>query len=218
MGMIEQAFAELFPGRDLTYVCHIKYSARFKGYNANAVLRNKQLTFNLSKQWRQISPDIKIGLLQELFCKIMGVKKQTQSIELYHIFLKKVHIAVPKDKTHPVLQASFERMNEQFFSGLLELPNLVWGKDSIRKFGSYDYGADTISMSRVLEDKQELLDYVMYHEMLHKKHKFKTLPGKTYHHTPEFKRDERAFPNREQVERQLGMLATRKKLGRLFGF
>ncbi len=218
MDMLEEAFDGLNTGKPLNYECSIKYSGKFKGYNANVRLSGKKLVFGLSRNWRQVSKDIKMGLIQELFCKIMRIRKSTQNIELYHIFLKKVHIAVPKNRIDPVLEESFERINEKYFSGMIEKPNLVWGQKSFRKFGSYDYGSDTISISRSLEPVPNLLDYVMYHEILHKKHKFTTSKGRTRHHTSDFRKSERMFEGSEQMEKMLGRLAAKRKIFSIFGF
>ena len=127
------------------------------------------------------------------------------------IFLKKVHLAVPKEKIDPILEKSFDRVNDKYFYGMIEKPNLVWGKKSFRKFGSYDYGSDTISISRSLEPHPRLLDYVMYHEALHKKHKFTTSGARTRHHTSEFRKSEKRFENAAEMEKMLGRLASKRK-------
>jgi predicted metal-dependent hydrolase len=136
--------------------------------------------------------------------KIFNTKIQTQNMELYEIFLKKIHIAVPKTKSDPLLKESFERVNESYFYGLIEQTNLQWGKNSTSKLGSYEYGNDTITISSIFRNAPiEFLDYVMYHEMLHKKHKFHTKNGKSYHHTRKFKREEKRFRNQEDMEKRM---------------
>ena len=200
--IIEKAFTGLFPDKKFLYTPILKYSGRFNGYNANARLNKttKVITFNLSKQWRHVSKEIKIGLMQEIMCKLFKQKKRTTNIDLYNHFMRSVHITVPKTKTHPVLEQSFFRINEMFFDGLMEKSNFVLGK-GLRTLGHYDYGTDTITISEHLIEDYELMDYVMYHELLHKKHKFTS--GKRYH-TKAFKEDEAKFPQAELLERRLG--------------
>jgi hypothetical protein len=219
MDMIQEAFKGIYPEKELDYDCSIKYSRRFKGYNANVKIDKwkKRLTFNLSRQWKEVSRDIRIGLLQELMVKIFKKRAKTLNMEFYNNFLKNVHIAVPKTKTHPVLRESFDRINERFFNGMIEVPNLELGSASISKLGSYEYGTDTISISRMLADRLELLDYVMYHEMLHKKYKFNSKNGRSYHHTSEFRKKEKSYPDSAEIEKKLNSLAVRKKVGRFFG-
>ena len=98
----------------------------------------------------------------------------------------------------------------------MEVPNLIWGKESTHKLGSYDYGTDTVTISTILKDDLELLDYVMHHEMLHKKHKFKSKYGRTHAHTKAFRDDEKKFPNQPILERRLERLARRKKFLNFF--
>ena len=94
---------------------------------------------------------------------------------------------------------------------MITMPNLVWGSNSTTKLGSYEYGTDTITMSRILADDEECLDYVMYHEMLHKKVKFYTKNNKSYSHTSEFRRKEKEFENFEAVDKRLEMLVRKNK-------
>jgi len=211
--IVEKAYLGMYPeGKLGKYDFSIKYSGRFNSYNGNVSRRGRAIQFNLSKEWKNIGEEVQIGLIQELFNKILKTKVRTQNMELYEIFLKKIHIAVPKTKTDEELVASFNRVNEKYFFGLIELPNLVWGTRSTRKLGSYEYGSDTISISQILKDNTELLDYVMYHEMLHKKHKFNSKNGKSYHHTKEFHKDERKFEDQKEIEKKLGFLVTKSRV------
>ena len=130
--------------------------------------------------------------------------------------MKKIHIAVPKNNIDPFLEESFERINEQYHSGLIEKPNLVW-HNSFDRLGSYEYGSDTISISKVLEHDLDILDYVMHHEILHKRLKFDNSKGNCRHHTKEFKQMERDFKNSHEMEEKLKILA-RKKRRKLFSF
>ena len=111
-----------------------------------------------------------------------------------------------------VLEKSFDRVNERYFYNLLEKTNLKWGYPSLSKLGSYEYGTDTIMISKVLENTdKEILDYIMYHEMLHKKHKFTRKNNRNYHHTPEFRKKEKEFENSKLIEKKLRNLLTRKR-------
>ncbi len=214
--LIKEAFWEIYPNREIKYNLFLKYSRKFKPYNANVKLYGNNLIFNLSKDWRKISREIQIGLIQELLIKILKEKnnKKTMNMDLYNAFLKNVHLAVPKTKTDVILEASFERMNEMFFNGMLDIPNLEWGNESTSKLGSYTYGNDTITISTIFTDsEQELLDYVMYHEMLHKKFKFESKNGRTLHHSPEFRRMESKFPNHEIMEKEISKLARKHRFG-----
>src|SRR3989338_2463826 len=212
MNIAEEAFMELYPDKELKFNISLKYSRHFKSYNANVKKYGNNLMFHLSKDWRKISKEIQIGLIQELLAKILKDKRKTMNMELYNMFLKNVHIAVPKTKTDSILEASFNRNNEMFFNGMLDMPNLQLGNDSTSKLGCYEYGSDAITISTIFKYADPiLLDYVMYHEMLHKKFKFESKNGRTLHHSPEFKRMESKFPNHEQMEKEISKLARRHR-------
>ena len=215
--LIKQSFLELFPNKNLNKNIIIKYSGRFKGYNANVYHNTFRLEFNLSKQWRGISEEIKMGLFQTLLTKIYKTKQITTNIDLYNKFLKNVHIAIPKKDSDPQLLQRFNIINEKYFYGLLDPPNLQWGKFSKRQMGTYEYATDKIVISRVLQNAPiDLLDYVLYHEMLHKKHKFKQSGTRSYHHTKEFKADERKFENYSQMEKRLSNFLAKYKIKKWF--
>jgi|TARA_Y100000310_G_C20695243_1_gene825209 hypothetical protein len=218
MKLIEQAFIEIFPEKNIEeYTLKIKYSDKFKPYNANVKYSKNSLQFNLSKKWRGVSKEIQIGILQGLLLKIFKKKKNTINIDLYNSFMKNLHIAAPKTKTDSLLETSFNKINENYFLGMMELTNLVW-HNSVRRLGTYEYGSDTISISKILQEDMDVLDYVMYHEMLHKKLKFKDKNGSCRHHTKEFKEKESQFKNSSEMEQRIKNLVRQKtrKRFRLF--
>lgn len=220
-GLIKEALQQLYPEKELKYFVSLKYSRKFKPYNANVKRYGNNLMFNFSRDWKKISKEIQIGLVQELLTKILKDKnKKTMNMELYNLFMKNVHLAIPKTKTDDVLEASFDRVNEAYFNGMLDKPNLQWGNESISKLGCYEYGSDTITISTIFKNgKIELLDYVMYHEMLHKKFKFQSKNGRNVHHSSEFRKMESKFENRDLMEKEVSKIARNHRFGfRLLNF
>lgn len=203
MNIIEDSFRRLYPERQFNYFVRIEYSGKFRPFNSNIKLRNNYITLSLSKEWKNIDDEIKIGLVQELLIKLFKSKKHTKNMEMYSSFIKNLHNFVPKHNSDIMLENSFTRVNEKYFSNIIEKPNMRFGSRSFSKLGSYEYATDTITISSVLKDDFELLDYVMYHEMLHKKHKFSSKNGRSYHHTYNFRKDEKGFENSELMEKRL---------------
>ena len=133
--------------------------------------------------------------------------------------MKKIHIAAPKTDIDPILELSFNRVNEGYFYNLLEKTNLKWAYPSVSRLGSYEYGSDTIMINKLLGNAdQEMLDYVMYHEMLHKKYKFHNKNGRNHHHTQEFKKSEKAFENSSLMEDQISKLIRKLRSKSIFKF
>lgn len=105
----------------------------------------------------------------------------------------------------------FARVNQVYFNQKLEKPRLAWSKVySNRKFGHYEPSRDRVVISLSLDTDQlpkNVIEFVMYHELLHKVHGGRTQNGRRRVHTPEFRRDERQFKNYSQAQRQLEQLA-----------
>lgn len=195
----------------------VKYSGHFKGYNANAKYNSEKVEFNLSRDWRRIDDDIQIGLIQSLIVKILKLRrKKTTQMELYESFMKGLSKYAKKHTHDPELEESFHRVNEKMFNGLMDKPNLVFASESFRKLGSYEYSSDTINISTIFQDLPDeelrLLDYVVYHELLHKKHSFNVKNGRHQSHTTAFRNDEKKFG--ATAEQELTNWLRRKKLKR----
>lgn len=218
--LVEDAFRGLYPGRDPDkYEFSLKYSGKFRPYNANIRMRRNRIEASLSEKWKTVSKEIQIGLIQEILRKLIKTTNYTYHQDLYNHFMKRIHIAAPKTHNDPVLQGSFDRNNERFFNGMLERPNLRWGSRSMAKLGCYEYGSDTITMSTIFQGEDPvLLDYVMYHEMLHKKLKYDhNSNGRSRYHTSEFRRREALFPNHARLEQELtNMIRRQRRKGKGF--
>ncbi|OYT32729.1 hypothetical protein DRJ22_01410 [Candidatus Woesearchaeota archaeon] len=214
MRFADEAFLELFPEKKLPFIS-VEYSGRFNSFNANVVKKNNSLFFKLSKNWRSVSSEIKKGLVQELLTKLFKVKKRTLNMDLYDSFIKKLSDFSVPSRSHPVLEESFNRVNLACFSNSLSRPNLKLGR-GVNRLGFYDYASDTISISRILLDYPDLLDYVMFHELLHKVHKFRVSGSRHIHHSKEFRDAEKSYPNAALLEKKLGKLVSESKRKRPF--
>jgi len=212
MSLIQESFQRLFPEEEWKYQEYMEYNRRLSNFNANISLRHQKIKVNLNLEWKDIDDEIKIGLIQHLLLKIFKNKGNTQNIDLYNNFVKNINILVIKDKFDPILEESFNRLNTQFFDNTLEKPNLVWGRESFRKLASYNFHNDSVTMSTIFKGgNQEMLDQVMYHELLHKFFKFGHKNGRNSFHSPEFRRAERKFPRFHEIEKEISQLIRTKK-------
>ena len=108
------------------------------------------------------------------------------------------------------LQQSFDRVNDTYFDASMTRPRLCWSKrPTRRKLGHYDALRDTIMISKALDSEQvpeTALDFVMYHELLHKHHGIRWQSGRAHAHTPAFRRDEQRYPDKAAIETLLSQL------------
>jgi len=211
------AFSRLFPGEQLDYDIKIKYSKKFRPYNANVKKIGTQLTYSFSREWKTVNEEIAIGIIQDLMLKIMGRKpKSTTNIELYSNFVKNLHLSAEKTMSDEVLSNIFNEVNAKYFHNTMEAPNLRWGLNSRRRLATYDYHTDTINVSTVFKKAEEdVLAYLIYHEMLHKKLKFDSTSGRSIHHGKKFRELEKNFENQEQMEKKLERYLRSKSKWRL---
>jgi hypothetical protein len=111
------------------------------------------------------------------------------------------------------LSESFDRVNACYFAGSMPRPRLTWSRSFTgRKFGHYEWIGDTIMLSRTMDSAGVpafVVDFVMYHELLHKRHGLRWSNGRRYAHTPEFYADERKFERHADAEAELDKLARR---------
>jgi hypothetical protein len=215
--IVKKAFIELYPNKVMDFEGRIKYSRAFKGYNANVKYTRDYKEFKLSYLWKNVSDEIKIGLIQHLLNRVYKTDVNTINIELYEIYLKKIPQLIPKIKTEPILEDSFIRMNDEYLNGMIIQPNLVWGGKNFHTLGTYSYTDDTIMISKVLQKDMHLLDYVMYHEILHKKFQYKKTGKRTIHHSKEFREWERRYKD-PQIEDKLKKFLRKEKLLDSFSF
>jgi len=91
----------------------------------------------------------------------------------------------------------YNRVNRHYFDGTLPRPKLTWNRTLTgTKFGHYEFVTDTVMLSSSLDAPDvptEVIDHVMHHELLHKKHGT-TWQGRRQHaHTPAFRAEEKTF-------------------------
>src|SRR3989344_4014961 len=119
MHIIEEAFRTLFPEKEFSYTPSLKYSGKFSDYNAHVILRGEVLEFRMSKKLKEVSREIKIGLMQELLLKMFKDKKRSERnmmyVDLYNRFVKNLGKVVAPTEIDPLLEQSFERVNAKYF-------------------------------------------------------------------------------------------------------
>ena len=115
----------------------------------------------------------------------------------------------PKGK-HYDLESIFEDLNRRFFHGLLARPLMTWSRHASRQsLGHYDPAHNTIVISRVF-DRADMpgyaVEYLVYHEMLHLKHRSRVHDSRMIVHTPEFKAEEKTFHDYERAKLSLKLI------------
>jgi predicted metal-dependent hydrolase len=102
------------------------------------------------------------------------------------------------------LENVFEDLNQRFFYGLLARPRMTWSRDHARnRLGHYDPAHNAIVISRVFDHPRVpcyVVEYIVYHEMLHLKHPVKLRGSRRCVHSTEFQAEEQLFPDLDQAK------------------
>jgi len=152
------------------------------------------------------------AVLKAVLCAAIGSKKHVTDAKAYAVSEEFSEITLALDLTTADLSPDtrgrvydlaevFERVNATYFGGALPCPRLTWNRTpTYRKMGHYNFMTDTVMLSLTLDDTRvpaHVVDYVMYHELLHKQLGVTMVNGRRYAHTPEFRAAEQAFPHYE---------------------
>ncbi len=118
-------------------------------------------------------------------------------------------ISGPQGRHHN-LEELFERLNMQFFDGLMGRPRLGWSRQASRTMlGHFDPSHQAIIISRIFDDPSVpvlAVEYVMFHEMLHLRHPVDHSGARRRVHTKEFRAAEKEFPKLIQAKEILKRL------------
>jgi hypothetical protein len=102
------------------------------------------------------------------------------------------------------LEDVFDRLNEGLFGGTLPKPRLSWSaKKAHYVLGRFDSTRHAIFISRIFDSAEiphYVVEYVMFHEMLHVKHHSEVRHSRLIVHTREFRIEEKRFSRYEEAK------------------
>ena len=114
------------------------------------------------------------------------------------------------------LSVVFDYVNACYFEGRFGSPLLAWASESpSRRLGFYFEPLDLMAVNKVLDSPsvpRYVLEFVMYHELLHCALAPRATPSRHIYHTSEFRERERAFSMYEDAERWLRRLAADRRV------
>ncbi len=118
------------------------------------------------------------------------------------------HISCKGSKFH--LDAIFQTLNMQYFGEKLPMPRLVWSSARAqRRLGYYHPEIHTIAVNQKLDSNgipRLLVEYILYHEMLHQQFGIEHRNGRRYAHTAAFHQAEKRFRGYQEAENLIKLL------------
>jgi hypothetical protein len=152
-----------------------------------AKLYRKPVEKSLSARYRRYVGSHDITAKARLVRQMRG-RKQIHSASGHHYHLEEI----------------FDDLNRRFFHGLMGRPQLTWSRTHARnRLGHYDPAHNAIVISRVFDHPRVprfVVEYIMFHEMLHLKHPVKLRGSRRCVHSSEFMAEEKVFPELAQAQ------------------
>jgi len=159
----------------------------------------------LSKLYRRPVP----ACHEARYRRFLGRKDVRRQVELVRQARGRKHLDPPQGAAYN-LERIFQELNARFFHSLLGMPVLGWSRSRSRTMlGHFDSAHNTITISRLFDSPavpRYVLEYLMYHEMLHLRYPVVHCGGRRRVHPAEFQRDEQLFPRYQEARRALKAL------------
>jgi len=190
------------------------------GINHTIRMRDGNILVRVGEICREMPLASHRGLAYILVGKLFRRKIPPGAREIYDRYIKSDEVRLlaqdsKRERGRKVVTSSkgtvydldeiFDRLNSRYFRATLPRPVLTWSaRKTYRILGHHDATHDHITISRSLDSADvpaSVVDYVLFHEMLHIAHPTQHVNGRRYNHTPAFRRDERKFPHYEAAEK-----------------
>ncbi len=194
----------------------------FAGLRSTIRLHNNHVEVRVSDLLEQAPPLVLEALAEILLARVFRRRPSREARECYlaYVFRPAMRRSIDearrrrgskrllpaRGKWHD-LDEIFHRLNQRFFSGQLAFTRLGWSlKRSRTILGHYDSGHGTIIVSRAFDSPsvpRYLVEYLVYHEMLHIRYPVERLGHRRVVHSYEFREAEKRFPQYAWARRRL---------------
>jgi len=112
------------------------------------------------------------------------------------------------------LQEVIELVQKIWFQDMETPPKVCWlSSYSTRKLAHYSITKDEIAFSLIFDLEEappDILNFLAYHELLHRELGVNKVGGRRYVHTPEFKAREKWYPNWMEMDQRINQYINQK--------
>lgn len=195
-----------------------KIEARFYPYRSlrhTIEWNHKYIYFKISRYLSDAPKEVLTGLAIILFSKVYKIKPEKSIKDSYRAYANSIQPEIPKRKRNTPkgynpqgkyynLQVLFDDLNRKYFENKLSVKYLGWSKNkSYARLGYYASERDLLVISKIFDSKKtplNVIEYMVFHEMLHIAIPTKTINGRRRIHPPEFKNLEQQFPEYKKIQ------------------
>ncbi len=193
------------------------------GINHTIRVRSGKVFVRLAEVCRDMPLSAQKALACILVSKLLRKKIPQKTLEAYRLSVKNQElrekvsenkrargrkiITTAKGEVYD-LDEIFNHLNQMYFDNKIAKPTLTWSaRKTYRILGHHDSTHETIAVSCSLDNKKTpkyVVEFVVFHEMLHIFHPTTYRNGRGYNHTPQFRRDEKQFLHFDKAENWIG--------------
>jgi hypothetical protein len=199
----------------------------YTGLRSTIHLRKNHVRVRISDLMLEAPPLVLDALAEILVAKLFRKPPSREARECYKAYIlkdatvRRIEESLrmrgrkrqrPARGVHYDLDEVFDLLNGRYFSNALTKPRLGWSPvRSKRMLGHYDSAHHSITISRLLDSPKVpryLVEYLMFHEMLHITYPVERNGHRRVVHSAEFRRAEKQFPHYQQACRRLKQIAS----------
>jgi len=185
---------------------------RFTNLTSNIRLIQGQLLVKISDLLDDAPAHVQESLAYILLSKLFRQRPPKPMMDSYRLYLSRQDVRgrlnevrqkrgkkllAPPGGNHFDLDSMFEAINSRYFGSTMVKPKLGWSMQESRTIlGHYDASHHAIAISRRLDRAEipaHVVEYVLYHEMLHIKHPVEHKGSIRKIHTRAFQQEEKLF-------------------------
>ena len=202
----------------------------YVGINQTIRLRGGRIFVRLSEICRDAPLEVQKSLAFILVAKMLRQRVAPNAEAIYRNFVKTQEIqdrameskrargrkiiTTTKGDVYD-LDEIFRRVNENYFQNKIAANDLSWSAaKTFRRLGHHDSAHNAIIISKSLDSRkvpEYVVEFVVFHEMLHIFHPTGRENGRNIYHSPAFRRDEKKFAQYEKAEQWIAQNARRLK-------
>jgi len=202
----------------------------YAGLSSTIRLRRGRVYVRVSDVLAGSPPEVLYALASMLVAKLYRRKVSLEHERIYRQYASQREVldaseTVRRNRGYKIITSAqgkvydlaqtFDELNTRYFQDSLKRPLLSWSPGRPRRIlGHHDHVHGTIIISRALDSAgipKFVLEYVLYHEMLHVKHAPIVREGRMVYHSRQFRSDERRFERFDEALKWLEQIAPRQR-------
>lgn len=180
-------------------------------------LKRKYIQIRIAEPLRQAPEHILRSLGIILYSKLFRFKIDSNLRRKYRHFVEDSILPIHPSTTRKPsskykaqgniynLELIFDYVNRAYFHNKLQKPILGWSlKKGYTRLGFFAEDKNLLVISRIFDTSRvplKVVEYMMYHEMLHIAIPTKVIDGRRKIHPPDFKKMDRTFPDYDEIQK-----------------